>query len=429
MTVTAQDLEGLEVSVPEPTIEVGTSEPLPPSYSFRALPTIDVSSPIPSPLKLKENSIKNRHLARFCNVMAVEPESRNHLSAMQNIGHYLSTRVDELAILKAKIISGETEIASTWSYLSSLTSADYTLMSDDNRSAVAAFKEWVATDVELLAKISLECLMALGQDENFYRFVFVTLVSEFSPGCAGIMRGFNAKLLLEGTAEQTSKFGLNGFIRRCEELPVEAIKQLGDSNPRIARNLLIDLQGHPSFDAISEYFYNKHWPTEVAQKNPKPKPTTPRFLPRKKSKKPSGQSYGKKESGIGRRALDFCLGAFFLASGYALYTIPAALQLVIFSAPYVFVASAAMLGVYKLKQLCTKTKRKTKARAIPVPEDSDNEVGPAPAQTVEIPLDEEVIDARDDMSEEQFHDKGLGFIDTIEEETPRRGSNASLQGI
>src|SRR5712672_1712750 len=349
MTVTAQDLEVLDVPQPLPTISSDptseqTGETLPPSYSFRALPVVDVSSPIPSPKKIKENVIRDRHLLRFCNVMGVEPESRNHLSAMQNIGHYLNTRVDELSILKLKIISGEMEIASTWYYLSSLTLANYTLMSEDNRSTVAAFKAWVASDVELLANINVEDLMILGQDENYYRFVFVTLVSEHSPQCSVTMRGFNSKLMLEGTAEQTSKFGLNVFIRRCEELPVEAIKQLGDSNPRIARNLLIDLQGHTLFDGISEYFYNKHWPTEEVQKNPKPKVTTPRFLSRKKLKTRSGQSYTGKAKSFGLRALDFCFGAFSLASGYVLMTVPAAMQLAIFSAPYVLVSAFIMLA-------------------------------------------------------------------------------------
>lgn len=423
MTVTAEDLEVLDVPqplpsvVPEP-ITVETTEGLPPSYSYRTIPRVDVSSPIPSPKKLKDNSIRDRHLVRFSNVMSVDPESRNHLSAMQNIGHYLSTRVDELSILRAKIIHGEIEIASTWSYLSSLTSASYTLMSDDNRSTVAAFKLWVATDVELLAKINVEDLMTLGQDENYYRFVFVTLISEYSPGCSGIMRGFNSKLMLEGTAEQTSKFGLNVFIRRCEELPVEAIKELGDTNPRIARNLLIDLQGHPAFDAISLYFYNKHWPTEEAQKNPKPKVATPRFLSRKKLKKHSGKSYTEKAKNLGLRALDFCFGAFSLALGYVLLTVPAAMQLAIFSAPYILVASVFMFASYKAKEFFRKRKV-----VGPIEDDSDDEVTVPPPKTIRQTSEQDI---GFDFTEEQLHDRRESFIDAIDGETPRRRGSASV---
>ncbi len=187
-------------------------------------------------------------------------KGQNNLCAAYLIGNVLcSDNASTLEEVKLKILSKEITIQALWQYIANIPPSALMLKSKTNKASLNAFKNWIIGDIELLKSIGKQNLIILGMTEaNYTRIVLIALIQEHSAQNNEAFVDFNYALITQGSAEHTY-LCVRPIINKCPELPIEAIKLLGQSTPKIAQDILYDLPPtHQDTPEIAEFFYTQH---------------------------------------------------------------------------------------------------------------------------------------------------------------------------
>jgi hypothetical protein len=174
------------------------------------------------------------------------------------------SREDTLKTIKGKL--KPEHIEGLWAAITNLDPSKLAI--DPNRSRLEACQNWIASDLDLLQSIGQKALIKLGQEnEPYARKVLIVLIRACNPEA---FIGFNNKGLDAGSVEQTCESIVWPSIKKCKSLPIALIKALG-MNPKIAKNILLDLEPHPESKELSDFFHTlHHWPRKSVLVNKLP---------------------------------------------------------------------------------------------------------------------------------------------------------------
>lgn len=181
-----------------------------------------------------------------------------YLSSAYKIGTaILAHKEAEKIAIKNNLVPQQIE--RLWSTIDGVEASQLAI--DPNRSRLEACQNWIASEIDLLEHIGQFALIKLGQkNEQYTRKVLIILIKNYLNNKAAFV-GFNYAGLNAGSIEQTAQSVVWPAIAKCDHLPVELIKKLGEKDSKIAKNILRDIEPYHNKKEISDYFHKIHaWP-------------------------------------------------------------------------------------------------------------------------------------------------------------------------
>lgn len=190
-------------------------------------------------------------------------QDRGYLSSAYKIGTAILTPKESEKIAIKNNLTPK-QIERLWAVIETIDTSQLAI--DPNRSRLEACRNWIASEIDLLEHIGQDALIKLGQEnEQQTRKVLMILIKNHLDNKSAFL-GFNYAGLTAGSPEQTSESIVWPTIGKCSHLPIELIKKLGEKNPKIAKNILIDIEPHCDIKEIMSYFHKIHaWPDEKSK--------------------------------------------------------------------------------------------------------------------------------------------------------------------
>lgn len=142
-----------------------------------------------------------------------------------------------------------------WNSIVNISHEEMVIKEKATRKIIAILKHNIIKDTHWLKNISEEKLVDLGADQEYTREIIVGLIRKhlMNVNQLDVFENYDYVDIMKSDLDQ-SILEVNSYIKKCQSLPIEALKKLGKSSAEIARIVMKHVSSHyQGFEIIAYY--------------------------------------------------------------------------------------------------------------------------------------------------------------------------------